>query len=189
VAAKDPLLNGPHDLPCPGLAHHISGRGTIVAGVRGGPGTTRYHWLLSVTIAAGLVGMHHLAAEHNGHAGHSARTMPMTLAASPGSSLMSPTPTEHSHAGPLAVKPVEATVTATAVLGTHPCCGDPMDPVGHCCLTVLTTISPLTTVLIFAAAWRRPWEPGHLLAGVSAVAARAPPTDSVRLTQLCVLRR
>jgi hypothetical protein len=141
-----------------------------------------------VTIAAGLVGMHHLVAEPSGHAGHSAHTTPMILAASPGSSLMSPTPTEHSHAGPLAVNPVEASVTATAVQASHPCCGDPRD-LGRCCFAVSTTISALTTVLIFVAAWRRPWGPGHLLVGVGAVAARAPPTDSVRFTRLCVLMR
>jgi hypothetical protein len=178
--------------PCQRWSERGAGRrrapGTIVAAVQEGPGTTRYQWLLVVTIAAGLVGMHHLVAEPSGHAGHSAHTTPMILAASPGSSLMSPTPTEHSHAGPLAVNPVEASVTATAVQASHPCCGDPRD-LGRCCFAVSTTTSALTTVLIFVAAWRRPWGPGHLLVGVGAVAARAPPTDSVRFTRLCVLMR
>ena len=147
----------------------------------------RHQWLLIVAIAAGLVGMHHLVAENSGHAGHSAPT-PMTMAAGPGSSLMSPTPTEHADAGPLTVNPVVARTALASVLVRHPCCGDVMAMVGYCCLAVLTTISTLTGVLLFVAAWRRPWEPGHLLVGVSAVAARAPPIGSVRFTQLCVLR-
>ena len=98
-----------------------AGAGTIVAAVQGGPGPTRYQWLLIVTTATGLVGMHHRVAEPTGHAGHSAHTTPTILAAGPGSSLMSPTPTEHSAAGPLAVNPVEARVTVTAVQASHPC--------------------------------------------------------------------
>lgn len=148
----------------------------------------RHRWLLIVAIAAALVGMHHLVAERSGHAGHSAHA-PITMAAGIGSSLMSPTPTEPSAAGPLAVNPVEASVALAAVPAPHSCCGDSMDVVGHCCLAVLTTITALTAALIFVTAWRRPWEPGHLLAGVGADAARAPPTGSVRLTQLCVWRR
>jgi hypothetical protein len=148
----------------------------------------RHQWLLIVAIATALVGIYHLVAEHSGHAGRFAHA-PMTMAAGVGWSLMSATPTEHSPAGPLAVNPVEASVALTAVLALHPCCGDSMDMVGHCCLAVLTTITALAAVLIFVTAWRRPGEPGHLRAGVGAVAARALPTGSVRFTQLCVLRR
>jgi hypothetical protein len=76
---------------------------------------------LIVTIAAGLVGMHHLVAEPTDIAGHSAHTTPTILVAGPGLSLTSPTPTEHSRAGPLAVNPVEARVTVTAGQASHPC--------------------------------------------------------------------
>ena len=103
---------------------------TIVDRVRGGTGRIRYQWLLIVAIAAGLIGMHHLVAGHGGQEGQSAHT-PMTIAAGPGLSLMSPTPTEHSHAG-LAMNPVLARVAANSVLASHPCCCDPMDLVGHC---------------------------------------------------------
>jgi hypothetical protein len=64
-----------------------------------------------------------------------------------------------------------------------------MDMVEHFCLAVLTAAAALAAALIVAVARRRPLEPGHLLAAVSAVAARAPPIGCVRLTQLCVLRR
>jgi hypothetical protein len=53
----------------------------------------RNRWLLIVAIAAALVGMHHLVAEHRGHAGPFAHA-PLTLAAGVGSLLMSPTPAE-----------------------------------------------------------------------------------------------
>lgn len=160
---------------------------TIVDRVRGGTGRIRYQWLLIVAIAAGLIGMHHLVAGHGGQEGQSAHT-PMTIAAGPGLSLMSPTPTEHSHAG-LAMNPVLARVAANPVLASHPCCCDPMDLVGHCCLAVLTAMTALAAALVLVTAWRRLWEPGHLLVGVGAVPARAPPTGSVRFIQLGVLRR
>lgn len=148
----------------------------------------RHRWIWIVAIAAALVGMHRLVAEHRGHAGPSAHA-PMTLAAGVGSVLMSPTPTEHIPAGPLAVNPVEASVALTAVLASHTCCGDSKDMVGRCCLAVLTTITAVTAALMFVTAWRRRGWPGCLRAGVGAFAARAPPTGSVQCTQLCVLRR
>jgi len=63
----------------------------------------RHRWLLIVAIAAALVGMHHLAAEHRGHAARFAHA-PMTLAAGIGSVLMSPTLTAHFPAGRLAAR-------------------------------------------------------------------------------------
>ena len=129
---------------------------------------TRHRWLLIVAIAAALVGMHHLVAEHRGHAGPSAHG-PMTLAAGAGSVLISPTPTEHPPAGPLAVNPVKASVALTAVSASHPCCGDSRNMVEQGCLAVLTTITAVTAVLIVVTAWRRPAGPGHLRAGSAPV--------------------
>jgi hypothetical protein len=153
----------------------------------GGTGMIRYQWFLIVAIAVGLIGMHHLVAEHGGHEGQSAHTT-MIMTAGPGWSLMHPTPTEHSHARP-AVNPVGARVAAISVLASYPCSCDPTDMVGHCCLAVLTAMTALTAVLILGTAWRRLWEPGCLLVGVGAVPARAPPSGSVRFLQLGVLRR
>lgn len=127
----------------------------------------RHQWLLIVAIAAGLVGMHHLVPAH---------AMSTTMA--------SATPTEHAHAAPIEVTPVAVTST----LVPHADCCDPMNMVGHLCLAVLTALTALVAAMIFAAVRRRPLEPGHLLAAVSAVAARAPPIGCAGLTQLCVLR-
>lgn len=134
---------------------------------------TRYQWWLIVFIAVGLVGMHHLV-----HA-PTARTVPMTMA--------SATPIQHADLGPVGINPVEATPSAVVAPQTDRC--DPMDLVGHSCLAVLTAVTALAAALIFAAAWHRPCEQGHLLAAVSALGARGPPLDCPRLTQLCVLRR
>jgi hypothetical protein len=131
----------------------------------------RHQWLLIVVIAAGLVGMHHVVHVHTAH------TMPMTMA--------SATPTKHAHPTPIGATPVAVTST----LVSHADCCDPVDMVGHFCLAVLAASTALAAALIFAAARRRPVEPGYLLAAVSAVAARAPPIGCARLTQLCVLRR
>lgn len=144
----------------------------------------RHRWLLTVAIAAALVGMH-LVTEHRGYAGRFAPA-PIIRAAGVGWSLVSPTLTADSPGGPLAVKPVQASLASTAVLASHPCCGVSMAMVGHCCLAVLTTApaSAPTASCMFVTAWPRPWRPEHLRAGVGAVAVRAPPTGSVRCTQL-----
>ncbi|MEO7194382.1 MAG: hypothetical protein ABIZ05_06105 [Pseudonocardiaceae bacterium] len=142
----------------------------------------RYQWFLIVAIAAGLVGMHHLVQPHTAH------TMSMTMATSPESSLMSVTPTAHAHPGPMGGNTVGARSNSTSVVTSQPDCCDPMDTVGHCCLAVLTAITAFAASLVFAVAWRRPGELGHLPAALSALAARSPPTGSVRFTQLCVLR-
>jgi len=145
----------------------------IVVEVWGGAAAiTRRQWLLIVAIAAGLVGMHHLV-----HA-RVVRTMPMALA--------SATHTGHADSDPVVVGLVAA--TSTPVVASPADCCDHMDMVGHFCLAVLTAITALAAALILAAARCRPLEPGHLLAAVSAVAARAPPIGGARLTQLCVLR-
>jgi hypothetical protein len=127
--------------------------------------------LLIVVSAAGLVSMHHLLV-------HTEHTMPMTMA--------SATHTGHTGPDPAGVNSVEARSTSVA---SQPDCCDPMDMVGHFCLAVLTAVAAFAAALIVAVARRRPLEPGHLLAAVSAVAARAPPIGCARLTQLCVLRR
>lgn len=160
---------------------HQPGRKTIVAGVGEWAGTTRQQWFLIVAIAAGLIGMHHLVHIHSGH------PMPVLMATGPGPALMSPTPTEHVHFGPIDVSPVGA--RSTSVVAAQPWCCEPMEMMGHFCMAVLTALTALTAALILAAAWRRPWELGHLLAGVRALAARSPPIGSVQFTQLCVLRR
>ena len=100
----------------------------------------RHRWLLTVAIAAALVGMH-LVTEHRGYAGRFAPA-PIIRAAGVGWSLVSPTLTADSPGGPLAVKPVQASLASTAVLASHPCCGVSMAMVGHCCLAVLTTAPP-----------------------------------------------
>jgi len=156
--------------------------GTIVAGVRRGWGTTRLQWLLIIAVSVGLVGMHHLLA-------HTAHTMPMSMAASPGSSVTRVMPAEHAHPSSNGIIPGKAASTSTSVAASQPGCCDPMDMVGHFCLAVLTASTALSTALIFVVAWRGPLVPGSLLATVSVAAARAPPTGSVRFTQLCVLRR
>jgi hypothetical protein len=143
----------------------------------------RHRWLLTVAIAAALVGMHHLVTEHRGHAGHFAPA-PITRATGVGWSLMSSTLTADSPGGPPAVKPVQARLASTAVLVLHPCCGVSMAMVGHCCLAVSTTAPARTAASMFVTAWPRPWRPGHLRAGVGAVAVRAAPTGSVRCSQL-----
>ncbi|MDQ2790909.1 MAG: hypothetical protein DLM60_04060 [Pseudonocardiales bacterium] len=135
----------------------------------------RHQWLLIVAIAAGLVGMHHLVADPAGH------TMPMMVATDSGSTSI---PTERSHAGPVGVNPVvPRLVSISVVVSQADCC------VGHCCVAVLTALTGLATALILVAAWRRPSEPGFLLAVVGALGARGPPTGCARFTQLCVLRR
>lgn len=137
----------------------------------------RYQWLLIIAIAAGLVGMHHLV--HADTAAHvdTAHSMPTTMA--------STTPTEHAHPTPIAV----TSVAMTSPLGPHADCCDPMTMAEHLCLAVLTALTTLAFVIIFAAVRRRSLELAHLLLAVSAVAARAPPISCPRLTQLCVLRR
>lgn len=133
----------------------------------------RHQWLLIVAIAAGLIGMHHLVADPAGH-----------MATGSGSTSMSTMPTERSHAGPVGINPVEARlVSISLVVSQADCC------VGHCCVAVLTALTGLATALIFVAAWRRPLEPGSLLAVIGALGARGPPTGCARFTQLCVLRR
>ncbi|MGH3777722.1 MAG: DUF6153 family protein [Pseudonocardiaceae bacterium] len=139
----------------------------------GGVGLARHQWLLIVAIVAGLVGMHHLVHDDAAH------PMPMTMA--------SVTPTEHVHPAPAPIRVTPVAVTSTLV--PHVDCCDPMNMMGHLCLAVLTAIIALVATMIFAAVRRRPLEPEHVLAAVSAVAARAPPIGCARLTQLCVLRR
>jgi hypothetical protein len=124
----------------------------------------RYQWLLMVAIAVGLVGMHHLVHTHPAHT--------MTSAIHPDSAGASP-----------------SAVLSTSMMGSGTDCCDPMNMVGHLCLAVLTAIAALAAALIVAAAWRRGLVAGHVLAAVSAVAARAPPIGCARFTQLCVLRR
>ncbi|MGH3764838.1 MAG: DUF6153 family protein [Pseudonocardiaceae bacterium] len=133
---------------------------------------TRHQWLLTVAIAAGLVGMHHLV--------HSPTAHPM--------SMTSATHIGHSDPDPAGVDSVEMISASTPVVASRVDCCDPVHKMGHFCMAVLTTITALCAALLVAAAWRRPLEQGGLLAAASAVAARAPPAGSVRLTQLCVLR-
>lgn len=130
----------------------------------------RHQWLLIVAVAAGLVGMHHLVHAHAAH--------PIAMAS---------THIGHADADPAGASPVAARSTVVVALPAD-CC-DHRDMVGHLCLAVLTAITSLTAALIFAAARARPLEPGHVLAAVRAVAARAPPLDGARFTRLCVLRR
>jgi hypothetical protein len=77
---------------------------------------------------------------------------------------------------------------SAAVVAVPGGCCDHMNMVGHLCLAVLTAITSLTAALILAATRARPREPEHVLAAVSAGAARAPPIDGARFTRLCVLR-
>lgn len=149
-------------------------RSTTLGGVRGQAASmTRYQWWLIVFIAAGLVGMHHLVDAPT------VQTMPMTMA--------SATPIQHADPQPVEINPVET--TSRSVVAPQTDCRDPMNLVGHSCLAVLIAVIALATALIFAAAWHRPRESGHLLAAVSALGARGPPPGCPRLTQLCVLRR
>jgi hypothetical protein len=128
----------------------------------------RHQWVLIVAIAAGLVGMHHLV--------HAQTVHPMAMARA--------TPTGHADPDPAGANAIEP--RSTSVGASQADCCDPLNMVGHFCLAVLTTITALTVALIFAG---RPSELGRLLAVLSVLAARAPPTGSVRFSQLCVLRR
>ncbi len=123
----------------------------------------RHQWLLIVAVAAGLVGMHHLV--------HVPAAHPIAM--------VSAAPIGHAGLD-------RAGSTAAVALPADRC--DHMDMVGHLCLAVLTAITSLVTALIFAATRARLLEPGHVLAAVSARAARAPPIDGARFTRLCVLR-
>ena len=152
----------------------MGARSTTLGGVRGRAASrTRYQWWLTIFIAAGLVGMHHLV-----HA-PTAQMIPTTMA--------SATPIQHADPRPVGINPVEATLTSVVASQTD--FRDPMDVVGHSCLAVLIAIVTLAAALIFAAAWQRPREPGHLLAAARALRARGPPLGCPRFTQLCVLRR
>jgi hypothetical protein len=128
----------------------------------------RHQWLLIVVIAAGLVGMHHLVHMHTEHT----------------KTVASATPTADSHHAPLGLAPV----AMTSPLVPHADCCDPLNMMGHLCLAVLTALTALVVALIFATMWRRPLQMGSVLATVSAVAARAPPSGGSRLIQICVLR-
>ncbi|HEX8759690.1 MAG TPA: DUF6153 family protein [Pseudonocardiaceae bacterium] len=127
----------------------------------------RHQWLLIVVIVAGLLGMHHLIHVHTEHT----------------KTVASATPTADSHHAPFELAPV----AMTSPLVPHADCCDPLNMMGHLCLAVLTVLTALVVALIFAIMWRRPLQMWSVLATVSAVAARAPPTGRPRLTQLCVL--
>jgi uncharacterized protein DUF6153 len=136
---------------------------STVAGVWGRAGMARHQWLLIVAVVAGLIGMHHLACAHAEY------------------------PTAMVSAAHLGHIDLDRAGSA-AVVALPAGCSDHMDMIGHLCLAVLTAITSLAAALIFAAI--RAWSPesGHVLAAVSAGAARAPPIDGARFTRLCVLR-
>lgn len=138
----------------------------------GRAGMIRPQWLLIVVIAAGLVGMHHVV--HVPSVGTpSAQTEAMTSA----------TPTARPRPDLISVTPVALASPAAPRVA---CC-DPVDMVGHLCLTVLTAVTALAVALILAARRCRPLRPWAALATVTAVATRAPP-NVPRFTQLCMLR-
>lgn len=59
----------------------------------------------------------------------------------------------------------------------------------HLCLAVLTSLLVLAAVLLVAVlGWRRPRAPGPAESGSRTLGPHAPPSTSVRLAQLCVLR-
>lgn len=128
----------------------------------------RHQWLLIVVIIAGLVGMHHLV---HGHAEHA-------------KAMASPTSAAYPQPAPIAV--ISAAVASPVV--PHADCCDPMNMVGHFCLAVLNAITAFAFALILMALWRRLLTSGFVLAMVSAIAARAPPSGGPRLIRLCVLR-
>lgn len=113
-----------------------------------------------VAVAAGLIGMHHLACAHAEH--------PTAIVSA-------------AH-----ITPDRSGSAALVALPDD--CRDHMDMVGHLCLAVLTAITSLAAALISAATRVQSTESGHVLAAVSARAAWAPPIDDARFTRLCVLR-
>jgi hypothetical protein len=143
----------------------------------GGRGTAR--WLLILTVAAGLIGMHHLVAhtpDLHGPGMSSPATAAADQAIGPPTSMDAATP---------AVAPASGmeTVAAAPEPGTAA-----MDMLMHLCLAVLAGLLVLGPLLVAFATLFRRFRAANVPRAVVIAWPRAPPRTAVRLAQLCVLR-
>lgn len=148
----------------------LGARGSYGGGVAASRARELWWWFLVVATTIGLIAMHGLV----GHEEHQSTDSPTTMVAIAEASCCN-----HEHSAPLAGMPDRTSGQGSA-----------LTPLLHLCLAVLTGLTLLTITALLAYSRLVDAVADHLsLLALRFGRTRAPPPTSVRLAQLCVLRR
>lgn len=143
-------------------------------------------WLLIAALAAGLIGMHHLAGDPSSahattHTHTHTGTLPVVAEASAGCA--SP------RAGPQSPSTVRDGVSVLSAANSPGGCSCMAAMIGHQCLAVLAAAALLPVMWVLALDADQRGTGGLSTSRPAARVARDAPTSAVRLSQLGILRR